>query len=145
MNTIFSVTEDLIERFKAVDVVNTIAFEKTSEMDLNKENIYPLVNIDIVNTSAITDVMEVNYVITILQQRDWDNQLNNDKLLVKDNLIDNLSETHSIATEVLNSYNQEDYYTEHSEIQFLKFVDSSNLDGVRFNFSIEIETNLPCN
>ena len=81
MTELSTVSIFLIDKFKSQPLVNTITFEKTGEIDTNKNNIYPLVNIDIVDSDPIGNILTFNYNITILQQRDIDNEINNDKIL----------------------------------------------------------------
>lgn len=147
-NELYTVTQFLIDEFKLNPIVNTITFEKTVEIDFNKENIYPLVNIDLTSADPIGDMLTFNFNVSILQQRDYDNQLNNDKLLNKDNLIDNLNECMVIATRVINgvkSSNINDIEVLRlSSIEILKNVNTQNLDGVRFQLSLQIENTTTC-
>lgn len=149
MTELSTVSIFLVDKFKSQPLVNTISFEKTGEIDANKNNIYPLVNIDIVDTDPIGDILTFNYVITILQQRDIDNELNNDKILNKDNMIDNLNECYAIATRCVNNIErtENDYDIEilrKSNITLLKDFNTQKLDGVRFNLSLSIQNNTPC-
>ena len=149
MTELSTVSIFLVDKFKSQPLVNTISFEKTGEVDANKNNIYPLVNIDIVDTDPIGDILTFNYVITILQQRDIDNELNNDKILNKDNMIDNLNECYAIATRCVNNIErtENDYDIEilrKSNITLLKDFNTQKLDGVRFNLSLSIQNNTPC-
>ena len=149
MTELSTVSIFLIEKFKSQPLVNTITFEKTNEVDVNKNNIYPLVNIDIVDSDPIGNILTFNYNITILQQRDIDNEINNDKILNKDNMIDNLNECYAIATRCINNidHNENDYDIEisrRSNISLLKDYATQKLDGVRFNISLSIKNNTPC-
>ena len=149
MTELSTVSIFLIEKFKSQPLVNTITFEKTGEIDTNKNNIYPLVNIDIVDSDPIGNILTFNYNITILQQRDIDNEINNDKILDKDNMIDNLNECYAIATRCINNidHNENDYDIEisrRSNISLLKDYATQKLDGVRFNISLSIKNNTPC-
>lgn len=149
MTELSTVSIFLIDKFKSQPLVNTITFEKTNEVDVNKNNIYPLVNIDIVDSDPIGNILTFNYNITILQQRDIDNEINNDKILDKDNMIDNLNECYAIATRCINNidHNENDYDIEisrRSNISLLKDYATQKLDGVRFNISLSIKNNTPC-
>ncbi len=149
MTELSTVSIFLIEKFKSQPLVNTITFEKTNEIDTNKNNIYPLVNIDIVDSDPIGNILTFNYNITILQQRDIDNEINNDKILDKDNMIDNLNECYAIATRCINNidHNENDYDIEisrRSNITLLKDYATQKLDGVRFNISLSIQNNTSC-
>lgn len=82
MNEISKVSYFVVDKFKLNPLVNTISFEKTVEMDFNKENIYPLVNIDVVFAIQDGENTVVKYILTAVQERDIDNESNNDKLFL---------------------------------------------------------------
>lgn len=142
MNELSIVSDFTINKFKSNPLVNTIAFEKTVEMDYNKENLYPLVNIDMINSVVTDQEIGVNYIITIVEARDVDNELNNDKIYGS-NMIDNLNECHTIAVKFINEIRKQnnDYsieMTNLSSITFLKLYEGV-LDGVRFTMTLNIE------
>lgn len=145
MNEVSRTTDYIINAFSADTLVNTIAFEKSIEMDLNKENLYPLVNIDILSSTITNNSVNINYTISVVEARDKDNELNNDKLLGS-NLIDNLNECHSIASRfisVLQAQNNDDLIEidDLTDITFLKLYNW--LDGVRFNIRLSIPKQMP--
>ena len=142
MNELSIVSDFTIDKFKSNPLVNTIAFEKTVEMDYNKENLYPLVNIDMINSVVTDQEIGVNYTITIVEARDVDNELNNDKIYGT-NMIDNLNECHIIAVKFINEIRKQnnDYsieMTNLSSITFLKLYEGA-LDGVRFSMTLNID------
>ena len=142
MNELSIVSDFTIDKFKSNPLVNTIAFEKTVEMDYNKENLYPLVNIDMTNSVVTDQEIGVNYIITIVEARDVDNELNNDKIYGT-NMIDNLNECHTIAVKFINEIRKQnnDYsieMTNLSSITFLKLYEGV-LDGVRFTMTLNID------
>lgn len=145
MNELSIVSDFTIDKFKSNPLVNTIAFEKTVEMDYNKENLYPLVNIDMTNSVVTDQEIGVNYIITIVEARDVDNELNNDKIYGS-NMIDNLNECHTIAVKFINEIRKQnnDYsieMTNLSSITFLKLYEGV-LDGVRFTMTLNIENGI---
>ena len=142
MNELSIVSDFTIDKFKSNPLVNTIAFEKTVEMDYNKENLYPLVNIDMINSVVTDQEIGVNYIITIVEARDVDNELNNDKIYGT-NMIDNLNECHTIAVKFINEIRKQNNnylieMTNLSSITFLKLYEGV-LDGVRFTMTLNIE------
>lgn len=142
-------TKYVIDKFKENPLTNTIVIGKASEIDTNKSNIYPLVNIDILQSEILDNVHRINYNITILQQRDITNTLNLDNKLLNENMIDNLNETYSIATKFINnirSYNNEfdiDVVSVTS-VQMIKYARTNLLDGVSFNVVLDIPDNTGC-
>lgn len=149
MNELSRVSNFIIDRFKESPLVNTIAFAKTSDIDINKSNIYPLVNISIIESEIQDNVIIISYDISIVQQRNENAELNNDKLLEASNLIDNLNETHTIASAFINSIrfenNDEGIDIESVSTVTLKVFENTNvLDGVQFTVSLMIENESPC-
>lgn len=145
MNELSIVSDFTIAKFKENPLVNTIAFEKTAEMDYNKENLYPLVNIDMVNSVVTDQEIAINYTITVVEDRDVDNELNNDKIYGS-NMIDNLNECHTIAVKFINEVRKQnnEYSIEMSNLTTLTFLKlyNGNLDGVRFSMTLTIENGI---
>ena len=141
MNEISLLNSWLLEHFNNNVLVNTISTVKTLEMDFNKENIYPLFNLDIKTSDILNDVIIVEYTITILQQRD-DRPIKIDsKLLENTNYIDNINETHSIAQRLINVLSKQNNTSnieiqELSTLRFLKNYSASNCDGVQFDINL---------
>jgi hypothetical protein len=149
MNELALATQFIIDGLNDNPLVHTISFEKTSDIDLNKSNIYPLANVDIIDSNMIEDLIYINYTITILNDRNIEKELNNKKIY-SSNLIDNLNECHSIAVRFVNhiksnANNKNDIEIfSMTNIQMLKFTETNILDGVRFTIQLEIPNNSPC-
>lgn len=148
MNELTKVSNFVIDLFKQDPLVNTISFDKTAEMDWDKNTIYPLVNVDIVSSNVTEYDVIINYTITIVTQRDIDNELHNDKIY-NDNLIDNLNETHSIGTRFINhirKQNNDEFIdlTSLSPFQMLKNAMMSKCDGIRFNLQLATTNDTIC-
>lgn len=149
MNELSRVSNFVIDTFQESPLVNTVIFGKTSDIDINKTNIYPLVNVSIVETQIEEQVIIISYEIVIAQQRDEDSELNNNKLLEASNLIDNLNETHTIASAFINSIrrnnNNDGIEIESLSTVRLKIFEETNiLDGVEFTVALMIENDNPC-
>jgi hypothetical protein len=102
MNEIQITYDWLIAHFKNSDLVNTVSILPSSELDQNKENIYPLVNIDFLGKGTETQVLELTFKITVIQQRDSQPIKTDSKLLVDTNYLDNVNETGNICTRFFN-------------------------------------------
>jgi hypothetical protein len=96
MNEIQIVYDWLIDHFSTNELVNTVSLYY-NELDQNKENIYPLVNIDFINKETEEQAIITTFKITVIQQRDTQHQTNN-KLLSDTNYLDNVNETANICT-----------------------------------------------
>lgn len=143
MNEISKLNDFIIGRFELNPLVNTISIVPTFDMDANKENLYPLVNIDLRETDIQTDVFIVSYKITILQQRDVKPIKTNSKLLNDTNFIDNINETTSIAADFINylrwKHNELVVEIQNlSTLDILKKFGQNGLDGVQFDIDLSI-------
>ena len=142
-------TNFLIERFQDNPLVNTISCMKQTEIDHNKANIYPLVNIDLNQSEVLETVHRFYYIIHIYQQRDSEPRTNLNNKLLNTNMIDNLNETYSIATKLINnvrSYNNDlDIdVVQVTPVEMLKNVSTNLLDGVTFTIVIEAPNTTGC-
>jgi hypothetical protein len=143
MNEISKMYEFLIGLFNQNELVNTISIVNTLDMDSNKENIYPLVNLDLRETETQDQVIVFSFRITIVQQRDIKPIKTDSKLLENTNYVDNLNETHSILNKVINFLNrQHNYYNieivQQGTNRILKEWGMGNLDGVQIDIDLAI-------
>ena len=132
----------VIAQFQSNNLVNTISTVETEGIDLNKENVYALVNLDLRDTDILDDAIIVTYLITIVQARDIVPRKTDSKLLGDTNYIDNLNETHSIAQRFINYLTRQNN-DENIEIDNLSSVTilkdwRSGLDGVQFTIDLSI-------
>lgn len=144
-NPVYNITNHLLELFQSDNLVNTIEFESIDRLDVNKENIYPLVTIENVESIVTETVTTITYLITILEQREIGNKLMNDKLFGT-NLIDNLSECHLIGSRVIKSFitNQEIFLDNEPVLSFINFAFTNLLDGVQFNLILSVTNEEDC-
>jgi hypothetical protein len=143
MNEVSKMYDFLIGLFQANDLVNTISLVNTLDIDSNKENIYPLVNLDLRETDTQDQAIVFSFRITILQQRDIKPIKIDSKLLSNTNYVDNLNETHSILNKVINYLVRQnnDYDIEivqQGTNKILKEFGLSNLDGVQLDIDLAI-------
>jgi len=143
MNEVSKIYDFLIGLFQSNDLVNTISMVNTMDIDSNKENIYPLVNLDLRETETQDQAIVFSFRITILQQRDIKPIKIDSKLLSNTNYVDNLNETHSILNKVVNYLVRQnnDYDIEivqQGTNKILKEFGLSNLDGVQLDIDLAI-------
>lgn len=136
------INEFVVAEFRSNNLVNTISLVETDAIDMNKENIYPLVNIDLRDTDILNDVIIVSFRITIVQARDIYPRKTDSKMLTDTNYIDNINETHSIAQRFVNYLTRQNN-DENVEIDELSTVTilkdwKSGLDGVQFDIDLSI-------
>lgn len=143
MNETSKINDFIVELFDANDLVNTISIIPTGLIDLNKENIYPLVNVDMLSADVQNDVIVFDFRITIVSQRDIKPRKTDSKLLSDSNYLDNINETLSIAQRFINvlvrQNNEENIdIISQSDIDILKNWRGGGLDGVQFTIELSI-------
>lgn len=146
MNELFLITKFLIDKFQENNLVNTITFVQTKDLDNNKENIYPLVNIDYLQSDEVGDdssYVVARYLITAVQQRDIRPVKTDSKLRMDTNFIDNLGETHSILMKFLNIFKANNFENEidlYSQTSLTKLEDykRNGLDGHQMTIELSI-------
>lgn len=143
MNESSLIYDFIIAEFQDNDLVNTISIVPFSEIDINKENIYPLVNIDLIDIETETDYLTYNFNITVIQQRDIKPVKIDSKLLNNTNYIDNINETVSISNRLINVIEKQNNYSSIelqnlSRLRVLKEWGRGICDGVRFDISLSI-------
>ena len=105
MNSFYKVTQKIKDVFLANPDVHTIIFGRTSERDLYKKNIYPLVHINPLSSNFNTSsVNSFTFEVAVLDQRDLSRRTEEDKYESNDNEIDNLNITHSIINRFITEF-----------------------------------------
>jgi hypothetical protein len=143
MNEITKVYDYVINLFNLNELVDTISIVPTIEMDNNKENIYPLVNADLTATAIEDNIIICDFEITIVQQRNTTTIKTDSKLLNDTNYLDNMNETHSIASRFINVVSEQNNddnieLDSISKLKPLKNWSRNSLDGFQFNVSLSI-------
>lgn len=133
----------IIDQFQSNDLVNTISIVPSAIIDTNKENIYPLVNVDLIDIETQTDYLIFNFNIIVIQQRDIKPVKIDSKLMTNTNYIDNINETTSIANRFINVVEKQNNDSNIelqslSKLRVLKEWGSGICDGVRFDISLSI-------
>lgn len=142
MNELSILNDYIISVFNAMPLVNTISIVTTLEMDSNKENIYPLVNVDLTDSEIQDDAIIATYRCSIVQLRDVKPRVTDSKLMNDTNLLDNQNETHSIAAKFINTitrlHNDNNIMVE--EVSTLTPLKNymGGLDGFQFDIDLSI-------
>jgi len=143
MNEISLINDYIISLFEGNNLVNTISIVNTIYIDGNKENIYPLVNIDFKNSSIEEQIVIGSFEITVVQQRDIRPIKTDSKLLNDTNYLDNINETHSIAQRFINQLTKQNNdlnieIQSLTTLRALKEWSRENLDGFQFTIDLSI-------
>ena len=124
------------------DYINTIT--RGQDIDLNKGNIFPLFNIDILTGSFTSNAtVAFNVSMQCLDIRDINKEIVNDKFWLNDNEVDNHNQTLSCINEVWvklhrDFVNNNVTASENPEFTKITFSDKNLLDGWEIKFSVEM-------
>lgn len=139
----------IIGIFSEMPLVNTIVFKDDDVIDVEKENIYPLVSLSIISSPPpYQDRREYRIHFEIFNQRDDKKKVIPSKLMTDSNYIDNVGITDSIANnfimEVMKNHNEFDIdIVENgvSEFEPAKKDERNMLDGVKFDVTFVMHQN----
>ena len=148
MNSVAIIHKFLIDYFSTDDLVNTVTLRKTSEIDENLNNIYQLVNLDMISSNVDEQVITFDFTITALQQRDTIPKVTDNKLLTDTNYLSNMGETHFVLSRFLNylNKNDNDYLIDSIQINSMRPLSGynrQNLDGWQVTVQFELPNLLP--
>jgi hypothetical protein len=142
MNQLTQLYYYLKQLAEADTLVNSVM--KTIDIDLKKEVMYPLVNINIIS-GAFTNgqTVQFNIELACFNQRDINKEINVDDFWGQDNEVDN----HNLAIGVLNRMWLKMYTdfeennitsSENPTFELGSFEGSKLVDGARLTFTIEV-------
>ena len=139
----------IVSIFDAMPLVNTIVFKDDDVLDVEKENVYPLVSIQLLTSPApFEDRREFRLGFEILNQRDDRKVATPSKLMSDTNYIDNVGICDSIANnfvmEVLKTHNNFDINVVEdsvSEFEPVKKDERNRLDGIKFEATFSMHQN----
>lgn len=139
----------IVSIYDAMPLVNTIVFKDDDVLDVEKENIYPLVSIQLLpSPPPFDDHREFSLGFEILNQRDDRKVSTPSKLMSDTNYIDNAGICDSIGNnfimEVLKTHNDYDInIVEGSVTDFepVKKDERNCLDGIKFEATFSMHQN----
>ena len=139
----------IVSIYDALPLVNTIIFKDDDVLDVEKENVYPLVSIQLLTSPApFYEHREYSLRFEILNQRDDKKVATPSKLMSDTNYIDNVGICDSIANdfvlEVLKTHNDLDINIIDdgiSEFEPIRKDERNCLDGVRFEVTFSMHQN----
>ena len=133
--------------FQDMPLVNTVVFKDDDVVDVEKENVYPLVSIELIETPPTeNDYYYEKLGFTVLNQRDDLKVATPSKLMTDTNYIDNVG----IVRTIMNNFILEVEKT-HNEFDIdifektpgipLKKDERNCLDGIRFEATFSMHQN----
>lgn len=127
---------------EADDLVNSVM--KTVDIDLKKEVMFPMVNINIVSGSFTNgSTVQFNIELACFNQRDINKEINTDDFWGQDNEVDN----HNLCVAVLNrmwlkmytDFEQNNITSsENPTFELGSFEGAKLVDGARLTFTVEV-------
>ena len=139
----------IVSIFDAIPLVNTIVFKDDDVLDVEKENVYPLVSIQLLTSPApFDDRREFRLGFEIFNQRDDRKTATPSKLMSDTNYIDNVGICDSIGNdflmEILKTHNDFDINVVEdsvSEFEPVKKDERNRLDGIKFEATFSMHQN----
>lgn len=139
----------IVSIFDAIPLVNTIVFKDDDVLDVEKENIYPLVSIVLLSSPApFEDRREFRLGFEIVNQRDDRKVATPSKLMSDTNYIDNVGICDSIGNdflmEILKTHNDLDINIIDdgvSEFEPIRKDERNRLDGIKFEATFSMHQN----
>lgn len=128
----------VVSVFDAMPLVNTIVFKDDDVLDVEKENVYPLVSIQLLaSPSPFDDRREFRLGFEVLNQRDDRKVSTPSKLMSDTNYIDNVGICDSIGNnfvmEIMKTHNDFDINIQDvSEFTPVRKDERNCLDGIKF-------------
>lgn len=119
-----------------------------SKVDLNKTTIYPLLHIDIVNSSFPSEsVIRFNVDISCLDIRMINKEVNTDEFHDNDNEDDNFNETLAVLNRIwllmLKDFEENNITAEiTAELEKIEESEQNLLDGWRMNIDVDVPNTL---
>lgn len=148
-NQVSNILNYAVSVFEAMPLVNTIVLKDDDVIDVEKENVYPLVTLRLLSSpSPQIDLREYRLSIQIFNQRDDRKVATPSKLMSDTNYIDNIGVCDSIGNNfimvVLKTHNDFDIFVVDdsiSEFDFKAKDERNNLDGVSFELTLSTHQN----
>ena len=124
--------------------VNTITRDGDVDLDTNKSNIFPLLDI-FIDSGSFTNGSTIifNISLTCVSIRDFNKKINNDKFWKNDNEVDNHNETlaclNDMWTRMYRDFSKNDITaSENPTLEKIEYANKNILDGWTLSFEIEV-------
>lgn len=148
-NKVSQLLNHVVSIYDAMPLVNTIVFKDDDVLDVEKENIYPMVSIQLLpSPPPFDDHREFSLGFEILNQRDDRKVSTPSKLMSDTNYIDNVGICDAIGNnflmEVLKTHNDFDINIVEGSVTDFEPVrkDERNcLDGIKFDVTFSMHQN----
>jgi len=117
MKGFYKAIDTLKTELAAEPFVNTVTYGSIDDIDLNKQDIFPLSHIIVNNSIVSTNTISFNISILAMDVVDINNQETTDKFKGNDNEQDILNTQLALLTRVINKLQRGDLFTELYQVQ----------------------------
>jgi hypothetical protein len=117
MTGFYNVTTELKTAFESEPFVNTVTFGNISDIDLDKQSIFPLSHIIVNNATVGTNTTTFNMSVVAMDIVDVSNAETTDKFVGNDNEQDVLNTQLAVLTRVINILQRGDLYTDLYQVE----------------------------
>jgi hypothetical protein len=128
----------------ADEYINTVTNSPDDSIDLDKGNIFPLLNVDIVSGSFTNgQTVKFNVEIVCLDIRDINKEIRTDKFWGQDNEVDNYNDTlaalNKLWTSMYRDFEDNDITaSENPQLEIITYSNVNLLDGWKLTFEVEM-------
>lgn len=139
-NQLSNILKEVVSVFNSMPLVNTVVFKDDNVVDVEKENVYPLVSISLLSSPAPEmNLREFRLAFEVYNQRDDRKIPTPNKLMLDTNYIDNINICDTIANNFILDFfkrqNQYDIFISDdsvSEFEPVRKDERNCLDGIKF-------------
>lgn len=104
-NQLSNILKEVVSVFNSMPLVNTVVFKDDNVVDVEKENVYPLVSISLLSSPAPEmNLREFRLAFEVYNQRDDRKIPTPNKLMLDTNYIDNIGICDTIANNFVLSF-----------------------------------------
>ena len=144
MNTLYDITTKLRDELQSNALINKVTFGDITEIDLNKQTIFPLAHIMLENSTITSNTIVIGLSIMLMDIVDESKDEETDEFTGNDNEHDVLNSMLAAGTKTVQEFIRGSSYSDnyHAEneagVEFFTDRFENKLAGVVINFSIEI-------
>lgn len=147
MNSYYLLIETLKDTFEGDSRVNTVTTGDSTMVDLYKKDIFPLVHINVIDSPFISEqttaLVRFNVEVTVVDIRDINKEIVDDKFWLNDNRHDNWNETRNILKEAENKLIKDIAKTDitiatSTAANILSFSKENTLDGWQQTWTLDV-------
>ena len=147
MNSYYLLIQTLKDTFESDSRVSTVITDDSSALDNYKKNIFPLVHINVIDSPFISEqttaLVRFNVEVTVVDIRDVNKEIVNDKFWLNDNRNDIWNETRNILKEAENKLIKDIARTDitivtSTSADKLSWAKENTLDGWQQTYTIDV-------